>query len=227
VLLDEVAGAGQLEVARDGEHRVGRRVVGVEELRAVVEVGLLQLGEVAVAVVGVGEGLVQHRRQQDPGEPAVRPVEHVEADLLLHHVDLVAQVLRGDLGRPHPVGLEEQRALKGGGRQHLEVVREVRVGGAVEGAARRLHVPEVGELLQALAALEHEVLEEVREARAPLRLGPEPHVVVHAHADDRCGRVGGEHHPQSVGKREPGQLISKHARSLRVSTDTLPRGQHS
>ncbi len=185
VLVDQVLGPVDLDVARDREHGVGRRVVGVEELRAVVEVGLLELGEVAVPVVRVGERVVQHRRQQDPGEAAVGPVEHVEADLLLDHVDLVAQVLLGDLGRPHAVGLEEQRALEAGGGQHHEVVGVVRVGGPVEGAAGGLHVPEVRELLQALAALEHQVLEEVREAGAPLRLGPEAHVVVHAHADDR------------------------------------------
>ena len=51
-------------------------------------------------------------------------------------------------------------------------------------------MPEVGELLQALAALEHEVLEEVREARAALRLGAEADVDVHGDADDRGGGSG-------------------------------------
>ncbi|WP_291419663.1 insulinase family protein, partial [Actinophytocola sp.] len=81
-----------------------------------------QVDEVAVAVVRVGEGPVEHRRQQDPGEAAVGPVQDDEPDLLLDDVDLVAQVLVGDPGRPHPVGLEEQRALEARGGEHHEVV---------------------------------------------------------------------------------------------------------
>src|SRR5207253_2974203 len=59
--------------------------------------------------------------------------------------------------------------------------------------------------------LEHEVLEQVREARAPLRLGAEPDVVVHGHDHHRRPAVGGDHHPQAVvepealdGKGHPG-----------------------
>ena len=123
-----------VEVARDRDQRVARRVVGVEERRGVVEGGLLQLGEVAVAVVRVGERVVEDRRQQDPGEPAVGPVEDVEPDLLLDDVDLVAQVLLGERRGAQPVGLQEQRPLQRRGGQHLEVVGVVLVGGAVEDA---------------------------------------------------------------------------------------------
>jgi hypothetical protein len=59
-------------------------------------------------------------------------------------------------------------------------------------------VPEVGELLQALGALEHQVLEEVRKTGAPLRLGAEAHVVVHADTDHGRGRVGCQYHAQTV-----------------------------
>ena len=52
----------------------------------------------AVAVVGVGEALESDLRQLQPREAAVGPVEHVDPDLLLHHVDLVAEVLLGDAG---------------------------------------------------------------------------------------------------------------------------------
>ncbi len=61
-------------------------------------------------------------------------------------------------------------------------------------------MPEVRELLQALAALEHEVLEQVREAGAALGLGAEPDVDVHRDADDGGVRVGGEEHAQPVGE---------------------------
>jgi hypothetical protein len=168
-------------------------------------------GEVPVAVVRVGEGVVEHRRQQDPGEPAVGPVEDVEPDLLLDHVHLVAQVLLRQLGGAQAVGLQEQRALQRRGREHLEVVGVVLVRRAVEHAAGALDVPEVRELLQALAALEHQVLEQVREPGAPLRLGAEAHVDVHGDADDGGGGVRDDEDPQPVGQRRPMQFWRRHA----------------
>jgi hypothetical protein len=145
---------------------------------SIVEAGLAQVLEGPVAVVGVGPRLVEHRRQGQPGEAAVRLVEDVDPDLLLDHRDLVRQVLLGD-GRPaHPVGLEEEGPVQGVGREHLVVVGVVQAGRAVEDTARRrdlvdqLHLPEGGR------ALEHQVLEEVGEARPPLRLGADADVVV-------------------------------------------------
>ena len=67
-------------------------------------------------------------------------------------------------------------------------------------------MPEVGELLQALAALEHEVLEEVREARAALRLGAEADVDVHGDADDRGGGIGDDQHAEAVRQRRTMQF---------------------
>ena len=162
----------------------------------------------------VGERVVEDRRQQDPGEPAVGPVQDVEPDLLLDDVDLVAQVLLGQLRRAQPVGLQEQRPLQRGGGQHLEVVGVVLVGGAVEHPAGALDVPEVGELLQALAALEHEVLEQVREAGAALGLGAEPDVDVHGDADDRGGGIGDDEHAQAVRQRRPMQFWGRHPTNL-------------
>ena len=64
-------------------------------------------------------------------------------------------------------------------------------------------MPEVGQLLQVLRALEHQVLEEVGEAGAPLRLGPDADVVDDRDADHRGRPVRGEHDPQTVGQGEP------------------------
>ena len=63
---------------------------------------------------------------------------------------------------------------------------------------RTLHVPEVGQLLQVLRALEHQVLEEVGEAGAALRLAAHPHVVVDGHGDDGAGAVGQHEDAQPV-----------------------------
>ena len=87
-------------------------------------------------------------------------------------------------GRTHAVGLEEQAAFEGVGRQRLEVVGVVEVGAAVERAAGRLHVAEVLELLEVRRALEHQVLEQMGEAGAALGLGADADVVEHGDADD-------------------------------------------
>jgi hypothetical protein len=202
VLLDQCHHAVDVvaEIPGDGDLRVPRGVVGVEERRGVVQRRLLELGEVAVAVVGVGERVVEDRGQQDPGEAAVGPVQDVEPDLLLDDVDLVAQVLDRQLRCPQPVRLQEQGPLERGGGQHLEVVGVVLVRRAVEHPARALDVPEVRELLQALAALEHEVLEQVRETGAALGLGAEPDVDVDGDPDDRGVRVRREEHAKPVGE---------------------------
>jgi hypothetical protein len=72
-------------------------------------------------------------------------------------------------------------------------------------------VPEMRELLEALAPLEHQVLEQVREPRASLRLGAEADVDVHRDADDGGGRVRDDENPQPVGQRRPMQFWRRHA----------------
>jgi hypothetical protein len=85
----------------------------------------------------------------------------------------------------HAVALEPQRAVEGARRHGLEVVRAVVVRRAVD--ARRA---ELGDELEpvgvrVLAAVEHQVLEEVREPRAPRPLVLRADVVPDVHADDR------------------------------------------
>ena len=215
-----------VEVAGHHEHRVGRRVVLVEEVGRVRHRRALQVDEPAVPVVGVGEGVEEHRRQQQPGEAAVRPVEHVDPDLLLDHRDLVGQVFLGEPRAAHPVRLQEQAPGQRVARQHLEVVRVVQVGAAVEGAAGGLHVAEVLELLQVGRALEHQVLEEVREAGAPLRLGPDADVVVDGDRHHRGAAVRRQQDPEAVVQnladqrvRRRGQCRSGHAPTLTVFAD--------
>ena len=70
------------------------------------------------------------------------------------------------------------------------------------------------------------MLEEVGEAGAPLRLGPDADVVDDRHADDRRAAVGRQHHPQAVVEhgadqrvRRRGQCRSGHAPTLTVFAD--------
>jgi hypothetical protein len=203
VPLDEAAGGRDVEVPGDRDDGVAGRVVLVEELGRVGDGGGLEVVERAVPVVRVRVGVEHDRGQLQPREPAVRPVQDVDADLFLDDVDLVAQVLLGQPRPAHAVGLQEQRTLQGVARQRLVVVGVVEVGGPVEGAAAALHVPEVGEFLEVRRTLEHQVLEEVGEAGATLRFGPDPHVVHHRYPDDGSARIRGQDHAQAVRQREP------------------------
>jgi hypothetical protein len=190
VPFDQGGRRGHVEVAGHRQNRVATGVVALEELLGVADRGTLQVAERAVAVVLVGEGREHHRRQLQPGKAAVRPVQDVDPDLLLDHVDLVAQVLLGQPGTAHAVGLEEQRPLEGAGRQHLEVVGVVQMGGAVEAAAGALHVPEVGQLLEVFRALEHQMLEEMGEARTSFGFAADADVVDDGDTHDRGAAVG-------------------------------------
>ena len=203
VSLDHAHRLVGVEVTGQAEDRVARGVVGGEEGGRVVEGRGFQFGEVPVAVVGVGERAERDRGKRDPREPAVGAIEHVDADLLLHDGDLVLQVLLRDARGAHPVGLEEQGELQRPGREQLEVVRVVGMRAAVECAAGALDVLRVLGLADVLAALEHQVLEEVGEPRPPLRLAAKPHVVVDAHAHDGGRLVGSQHDPKPVAQRDP------------------------
>jgi hypothetical protein len=193
----------EIEVASHRDDGVADRVVLVEELGRVGDGGRFEVVERAVPVVGVRVGVEHDGRQLQPREPAVRPVQDIDANLFLDDVDLVAQVLLGKPRAAHAVGLQKQRALQRVARKRLVVIGVVEVGGPVEGAAAALHVPEVGELFEVGRALEHQVFEEVGEPGATLRFGPDADVVHHRHPDDGSARIGGQDHAQAVGKRDP------------------------
>ncbi len=216
MLLDQGNRLLDVDVAGHRENRIGRRVVAVEEVRGVVDGSALQVDEIAVTVVRIGERVEQDRRKFEPGEAPVRSVEHVDADFLLHDGDLVGEVLLVDARGKHPVGLEEQPALESVRGHRLEVVRVVRVGASVERPAGGLHVPEVGEFLQVRRALEHQMLEEMGESGAPFGLGAKAHVVEHRDADDGRRAVRREHDTQPVGQRHVRQVERRTGQLLRM-----------
>ncbi len=196
--MDQPQGGVDVEVTDHRQDGVARCVVLVEEVLGVVEARRLKLVEVAVAVVGVGERVEGDRRERDPGKPAVGPVQHVHPNLLLDHRDLVVQVLPGDPGRAHPVGLEEQRAFQPARGQQLVVVGVVRMCGSVEYAPGGLHVLRVFGLSDIFTALKHKMFKQVREAGPSLRLGAESHVIVDSHGDDGRRAIRSQHDAQPV-----------------------------
>ena len=133
-------------------------------------------------------------------ERAVRPVVVRPALLVLDDLALVVEVLlaeRVEQGR-HPVGLEPEGQLELVRRQRLEVVRPVEPGRAVHRPAGGLDERDVLGLRDVARTLEHDVLEEVREAglAGDLVLGAD--VVPEVDRDDRSEVVLGHDHAQAV-----------------------------
>ena len=134
----------------------------------------------------------------------VRDVLVVLAALVLHHLALVVELLLRDRAEQpaHAVRLEPQRGLELVGRQRLEVVGAVAVRGAVQRAARAAHQLEVPVVGDVRAALEHEVLEQVREPGAPQLLARAADVIVDVDRDDRIAVVLVDDHLEPVVEHE-------------------------
>jgi len=111
--------------------------------------------------------------------------------LLLDDLALGVEVLLGE-GReqvPHPVRLEPQGQVEHAGGDCLEVVRAVEPGGGVARAAGGLDAVEVLAAGHVFGALEHDVFEQVGEARAPGGLVARADVVPEVDGDDGRGVV--------------------------------------
>ena len=133
-------------------------------------------------------------------ERAVRPVVVRPALLVLDDLALVVEVLlaeRVEQGR-HPVGLEPQGEVELVRRQGLEVVGPVEPGRAVHRAAGRLDEGDVLGLGDVARALEHDVLEQVGEARLARDLVLRADVVPEVDRDDRCEVILGDDDAQAV-----------------------------
>ena len=204
VFLDDRARGLHVHVARDHERGV---VGGVERREKLLHVGQrcgIELGQVAVEVVRVVPVRVGQLRHVEPRKATIRLVEHVHLDLVLHHALLVDEVLLRDHEAAHPVGFGPERGLQRVGRHDFEVVRVVETGGAVQDSAGALDELDELHLAEVFRALEHHVLEEMREAGAPLRLDAEADAVVHGDRGRRHRLVGGDHDAQPILEREVG-----------------------
>jgi phage shock protein PspC (stress-responsive transcriptional regulator) len=175
-----------LHVAGHRENRVGRPVVGLEPLLDVLErrrVQVLHRTDHRM-VVGVAAGigvLLDHEEGLVVG--LVLPL----AFLVLNDAALLVELLLRHRTEQvaHAVRLHPQRHVEGRLRHHLEVVRPVLVGGSVHaGSAHAIERLEVV-VVVVLAAVEHQVLEQVSEAGlAELHVG-RPDVVPDVDRDDR------------------------------------------
>ncbi|MCW0461525.1 hypothetical protein NB717_002593 [Xanthomonas sacchari] len=196
-------GRGHVDVAGQHQHRVVGTVPGAEPLLHVGQRGRVEVVHRADdGVVVRVAGRIQRATQPAPGLP-VRLVFAL-ALLVLHHPALLVQrrLIDGAEQVAHAVRLHPQRHVQRGGRHVLEVIGAVAVGGAVlVGDADLLErLEELAVVV--LAALEHQVLEQMREPGAPGRLVLGADVVPEVDRHDRRLAIGVHHHPQPIGQGE-------------------------
>ena len=205
VLLDLLFGVLGIEVAGQREDRVVRHVVGVVKLPELFQRGLVDVLHAADGHPGIRTAGEHHLgkllEQAAVGLVVVGAAAFLLDDLALGvHADLL------HLAVPHAFALDPEREAHVVGGQVEVEVGAVEAGGGVQTAARA-----GDELVQlaagdVVAALEHQVLEEVRETRAVGTLVLAADVVEHVAGNDRDRVVGREDDVQAVGQVVLGEL---------------------
>ena len=201
VRLDPCPNLIRLDVADDGEHGVVRCVVQPEERRDVLHGGRVEILHRSDRGVVIGMAVGEDRAEKLLDPRAVRPVVVRPALLVLHDLALVVEVLLRERveERAHAIGLEPERELELVARQGLEVVRAVEPRRAVHRPAGGLDESDVLGLPDVCGALEHDVLEEVGEARLAGHFVLRADVVPDVHRDDRCEVILGDDESEAVG----------------------------
>ena len=194
----------RVEVARDDEARVGRRVVRREEVLHVVHLRGLQvlLRPDRREVVRVSGGIEQVLDRELGA--AVRLVLVALPQLVQDDVALQVELLLVHRAREvlEPVGVEPEERGEQRGRAGREVVRAIRVRRGVVRSARRFHDPVELAGRHALRAHEHQVLEQVGEAAAAGRLVLAADAVPDVNGRDGQAVVRVEDHGHPVFQRE-------------------------
>ena len=203
VLLHQLERALGGDVAGQRQHAVVRAVVGAIPLLDVLERRRVEVRHAADGRPAVGmRGGVE--RLAHPREGLRVRLVLALALLVLHHAALALQALLRDPGgeEPHAIGLEEERPLERRHRHVLEEVRPIVAGGAVAVVGAEVVHGLAEPARMVLAAVEEEVLEQVREAGLAALLVARADVVPEVHRDDRRRVILVDDEPQPVVERE-------------------------
>ena len=187
------------DVAGQRQHRVVGAVIRGIPLLDVFELRRLQILHAADGRPAVGMRIRIHRLQQ-PVEGAAVGLVLALALLVLDHAALALQHLLIDVGgeEAHAVGFQIQRALQARDRHVLEEVGAVGIGGAVA-VVRAQVVHRLAETVRVvLAAVEEEVLEQMREPGAAAALVARTDVVPDVHRHQRHAVVLVDQHREAV-----------------------------
>ena len=200
VLIHHRERLGRVEVANDDDGSVLGNVVGLVELTHVGNRRCFEIDHAADrrVLVGVGRERVV---EDDLRQPAVRLVLDTHAALFLHHLALALERLVIDAQRRHAIGFEPQRERQVLRRQRLPEHGLVFGGERVAAATNAGNDRGVRFGLDVLGALEHHVLEEMREPGATGTLVLRADVVGHRYMHDRSRVILRQDHAQPVRER--------------------------
>jgi hypothetical protein len=218
VAVDHRPHGGRIEVARHHQAGVRRPVEAIEEGAHVVDGGRLQILVRADRRPVVGMvGRIHRLRDRQLGAPVGAVLVRLAA-LVLHHLELLLQLLLGDhvLERRQAIGLQPEERLQQVARADLVVVRPVVAGGAVVVAAPALHDGVERRVGRVARAHEHQVLEQVREAGPPRHLVLRADVVPEIDSHERAGSIRVKDHLEAVGQRVAVELDFEHRRGGRA-----------
>jgi hypothetical protein len=144
-------------------------------------------------------------RDVEPEQFPIRRCEDALAEFLLHHVAFGSEVGLVNDQRAHALGLAPQHALEMIGRHGLVVVGEVVPGRCVVEAADVLGEPVHRFGRHVRGRLEHDVFEEVGEARPARRIVFRADIVPDGHGD--AGGVGIGHRVDAQAVLQLAELI--------------------
>ena len=144
------------------------------------------------------EQRAEHRHRRE----AVRTILVVLPPLVQDDVALVDELRLSDGGqeKAHSVGLHPQRELERAVWHDLPVVRPIRIRRAVERRARALQRLEVATVV-VLRALEHQMLEQMREPGAAWLFVLRSHVIPQVDGDDGARVIFVQEHIEAVVER--------------------------
>ena len=199
VVLGQAQRLVRLDVASDRQRRVRGPVVGLEERAHVLDArrGDVLGGADRQPVIGMIRRI--ERRDDRHSREAVGAILVLLPPLVEHDVALVLELRVGERRQQvaHPIRFHPHGELERIRRHDLPVVGAIGVGRTVEQRARRLQRMEEA-LVVMLRALEHQVLEEMGEARAAGPLVLRADVVPDVHRNDGAVLVRMDQHVQAV-----------------------------
>ncbi|MNC85960.1 hypothetical protein D3C83_15850 [compost metagenome] len=141
-----------------------------------------------------------------------RPVFGAQPALLHHHPDLLRKLLGREREVHHAVGFELQSKLQMALLQHGEVAREIVAGEGVVAPPRGRDDPGILPRRRGGSALEHHVLEHVRDAGGAVHFVNAADAIPRHHHRHRRASVGLHDDAQTVGKLALCGIVRRQAR---------------
>ena len=197
-----------VEPARNRQHGVVGLIVAAVEGLKVLDFDVFDVASRADRAASVAVPVKEHGLHAL--EQNARRAVFAHLVLVAHDGHLGVEILAGDEGVDHGVGLPAERPLHVvvRSREGDVVVRAVEPGRAVHAkAALREFCGRIGIVLR---ALEHQMLEQMRHAGLAVVLMARPHEVGHVDRGGRLAHVGVEDDAQAVGKPVLGHALDGH-----------------